>query len=159
MSTFRPSTPVALAVGLLLVGAGGASAQSLLGLGGLGVPLDALDARSRALGGVAVGLGEPSILPSDPAAAADLRTPGISLTFLPTTLDVESSIAESTASGSRFPLIGIGYLARSMETGVLPPATLGIGQWAAIGMMPLIAAFIAMLTARMTVFRTLAKML
>jgi len=56
-------------------------------------------------------------------------------------------------------LLGIGYFASSMEAGTLPPVGLGIGQWAAIALMPLIAALIAMLTARMTVFRTLAKML
>lgn len=110
MSKCSVQLPATVAVvAFFLLAAGGASAQSLLGVGGLGVPLEALDARARALGGVPVGLAEPSILPSDPAAAADLVTPGISLTFLPTTVDVESSIAESTASGNRFPLIGIGY--------------------------------------------------
>jgi len=110
MSGLRPRRASALAtVALLLAGGGGVSGQSLLGLGGLGVPLDALDARSWALGGVSLGLIGPSLRPSDPAAAADLRTPGVALTFLPSTVDVESSIAESTASGNRFPLIGIGY--------------------------------------------------
>ncbi len=56
-------------------------------------------------------------------------------------------------------LLAIGYFARSMQAGGLPPVSLGVGQWAAIALMPLIAALIAMLTARMTVFRTLAKML
>lgn len=56
-------------------------------------------------------------------------------------------------------LIGLGYLAGRMEAGVLPDVGFGPVQWAAIAVLPVLAAAIAMLTARVTVLRTLARML
>ena len=53
-------------------------------------------------------------------------------------------------------LLGLGALARSME--VLPDFTLGPGHWVILAVPPLIAALIAMVTARVTVSRTLARM-
>ena len=53
-------------------------------------------------------------------------------------------------------LLGLGALARRME--VLPDFTFSAADWAALAGPPLIAALIAMVTARVTVMRTLARL-
>jgi cell division transport system permease protein len=55
-------------------------------------------------------------------------------------------------------LLGIGSLARRMEAGIMPNLTLAPAHWLVIAGLPLLAAAIAMLTARLTVTRTLARM-
>jgi cell division transport system permease protein len=44
-----------------------------------------------------------------------------------------------------------------LAAGLLPAVALGIGHWAALASLPIVAAAIAMLTARVTVLRTLAR--
>ncbi|MBL6928574.1 MAG: cell division protein [Rhodospirillales bacterium] len=56
-------------------------------------------------------------------------------------------------------VLGIGYLASGIETGLLPDASLGVAQWIALAFIPILAAAIATLTARITVTKTLAGML
>ncbi len=56
-------------------------------------------------------------------------------------------------------LLGIGALARQMEAGLLPDFSLSPVHWAALAGLPLAAAAIAMLTARLTVMRNLSRML
>ncbi|MDP7215339.1 MAG: cell division protein [Rhodospirillales bacterium] len=56
-------------------------------------------------------------------------------------------------------LMGIGVLAARMEAGLLPDFTLTPAHWAAMVCLPLVVALIAMLTARLTVMKTLAEML
>lgn len=56
-------------------------------------------------------------------------------------------------------LLGLGHLARTMQSATIPDVGVGLGQWIAMAAMPILAAVIAMLTARVTVLRTLAKML
>jgi len=56
-------------------------------------------------------------------------------------------------------LLAIGALARQMEAGLLPDFTLSQVHWAALAGLPLAAAVIAMLTARLTVMRNLSRML
>lgn len=56
-------------------------------------------------------------------------------------------------------LWGIGALADKMQSGLLPDLSLGIWHWAALLALPLGVALIAMMTARMTVMKTLARML
>ncbi len=56
-------------------------------------------------------------------------------------------------------LMGIGALAARMEAGLLPDFTLAPSHWAAMVCLPLAVAVIAMLTARLTVMKTLAEML
>ena len=56
-------------------------------------------------------------------------------------------------------LLGIGYLSRTMDAGVMPALALAPTHWAAIVFLPLVVAAIAMITARLTVTRTLARML
>ena len=56
-------------------------------------------------------------------------------------------------------LMGIGALAARMEAGLLPDFTLTPAHWAAMVCLPLAVALIAMLTARLTVMKSLAEML
>jgi len=56
-------------------------------------------------------------------------------------------------------LWGIGLLADKLQSGLLPDLSLGIWHWAALLVLPLGVAMIAMATARMTVMKTLARML
>jgi len=56
-------------------------------------------------------------------------------------------------------LAGIGYVVRRLESGMLPELALSPAHWAVLVGLPLVVAAIAMLTARFTVLRTLARML
>ena len=56
-------------------------------------------------------------------------------------------------------LWGIAVMARQMEAGLLPEITLGPVHYSAVAALPLTIAFIAMLTARLTVMKTLSRML
>jgi len=56
-------------------------------------------------------------------------------------------------------LWGIGVMARRMESGLLPDITLGPVHWAALAGLPVAVALIAMVTARLTVMKTLSRML
>ncbi len=56
-------------------------------------------------------------------------------------------------------LLAIGYLAARLEAGLLPELILAPLDWAMLALTPGVAAAIAMLTARLTVTRTLARML
>jgi hypothetical protein len=91
-------------------------AQSLLGASGLGVPLQALDARSWALGGVGVGLPGARLLSSDPAAAADLDIPSLTFTAQTSWVDVEENGVSGESSGTRFPVLAVAYPVRGLGT-------------------------------------------
>ena len=56
-------------------------------------------------------------------------------------------------------LWGITVMARQMEAGLLPEITLGPVHYSAVAALPLTISFIAMLTARLTVMKTLSRML
>ena len=56
-------------------------------------------------------------------------------------------------------LLGLGHLAQSMQSASIPDISIGYGQWIAMASLPVLAALIAMTTARVTVLRTLSKML
>ncbi len=56
-------------------------------------------------------------------------------------------------------LMGIGALARQMESTLLPDVTLGLAHWTALAALPVVVSLIAMLTARLTVMNTLSRML
>ncbi|HZD05916.1 MAG TPA: hypothetical protein VE173_13475, partial [Longimicrobiales bacterium] len=85
-----------------------AAAQSLLSSGGLGFPLHAVDARSRALGSLGIGLFGPAVLPTDPAAAADLQLPEVTFTGQHSWVTLQGP-ASPEAAGARFPIIGAAY--------------------------------------------------
>lgn len=55
-------------------------------------------------------------------------------------------------------LLGIGALAARMEAGLLLDFTLTLGHWVVLSCLPLVVSAIAMVTARLTVSRTLARM-
>jgi len=86
-------------------------AQSILNGAGLGIPVDAVDARSRALGGVGIGLQGPSILPGDPASAARLLLGTVVMTARPSWVSYGRSDTNETGSfrGTDFPLVGVAY--------------------------------------------------
>ncbi len=102
---------IALLVALVATLHAPAAGQSLFNAAGLGMPSDPLDARTRALGGVGVGLPGTFLLGSDPAAAADYLLPSGSLTAQSSWVDFErSDMTESgTFQGTRFPMLGIAY--------------------------------------------------
>jgi hypothetical protein len=108
-----------LCVGATLLAPGQALAQSLLNAGGLGVPIDPLDARSRALGGVAVGLSGGGVLPTDPAAAADLVIPSVTLTLANSWVEVTHGDVSGDARGARFPALGVSYPVKTWGTATL----------------------------------------
>lgn len=56
-------------------------------------------------------------------------------------------------------LLGLGHLLAEIETPLLPPLSLRAWQWLALAMLPVVAAVIAMLTARLTVLRTLNRVM
>jgi len=56
-------------------------------------------------------------------------------------------------------LFAVGYLAAHIDAELLPRASLGALQWGMLAAIPLLAAAVAMATARITVMKTLAAML
>jgi hypothetical protein len=87
----------------------GLEGQSLLGSRGLGLPLEPLDARSRALGSVGVGLMGSALLPSDPASAAGIAFPALEITIQPQWAEGTVGEESDRTHGTRFPLMGLAY--------------------------------------------------
>ncbi len=86
-----------------------ARAQSLLATGGLGVPVDALDARARALGGIGVGLLGGGLSAVDPTAVLGLPVPTVTFSSLSSWVNVQESAGTGSYSATRFPLGGVSY--------------------------------------------------
>jgi hypothetical protein len=128
MSWIR-SRATALAALFAVLAPAAASAQSLLSAGGLGTPIDPLDARARALGGVSIGLTGGQLLPTDPVAAADLAVPSVTITFANAWVDVEEGDVTSTASGGRFPALGVSYPVKSWGTATLTYGSVLDQRW------------------------------
>jgi hypothetical protein len=105
--------PLLSALALLALAAPASlEAQSLLNAAGLGVPADPLDARTRALGGVGVGLQGAALLSTDPAAAAGFVLPSVMITAQPSWVDLGADDgvgAPETFRGTRFPNLGVAY--------------------------------------------------
>jgi hypothetical protein len=93
----------ALAAVLTFPAAGGA--QSLFSTRGLGVPVAPLDARSRALGGVSLGLLGWSGALGNPAEAAGIPRRGIVAAVQPSRRSVTFEGQEDRLGGTRFPLV------------------------------------------------------
>jgi len=83
--------------------------QSLFGSVGLGLPVDAVDGRARALGNLGLGLSGPALLPTDPAAAARSVLPNGVLVAQPTWAQASSGGETNYFKGTRFPLMAAGY--------------------------------------------------
>ncbi|MEZ4414893.1 MAG: hypothetical protein R3E10_04000 [Gemmatimonadota bacterium] len=94
---------------LLLALHGPLAGQSLFGSGGLGLPLEALDARARALGVVGPGLLGGSMVPNDPASAATIALPTLMATMQPTWGRYEEGSLAGDLQGVRFPMLAVGY--------------------------------------------------
>jgi hypothetical protein len=105
---------VGLSLGLLIAGAP-LSGQSIFGSSGIGLPMEALDGRARALGSFGIGLQGPTILPSDPAAAARVLLPTGVIVAQPSWIDLteDSGGDHRYFQGTRFPLLGLAYPAFS----------------------------------------------
>ncbi len=99
-----------LSLGLLVVGAP-VSGQSIFGSSGIGLPMEALDGRSRSLGSFGIGLQGSAILPSDPAAAARVLLPTGVIVAQPSWVDLteDSGGDHRYFQGTRFPLLGLAY--------------------------------------------------
>jgi len=94
---------------LLVVSAAPVAGQSLFNSSGLGVPLESIDGRARALGNVGLGLSGASLLPTDPAAAARLVLPTGVLVAQPVWGDASSGGETNYFRGTRFPLVAAAY--------------------------------------------------
>ncbi len=108
----RRSTRVLLLSLALLVAVGGAQAlpaQSILGAGGLGIPVESLDAQARALGSVGLSLLEASLLPTDPTASFGLVLPTVAVSLQHTWSTTSYGADEMTGRVVRFPMIGLAY--------------------------------------------------
>ena len=87
------------------------SGQSVFNSAGIGLPIESLDGRARALGSFGIGLRGPSLLPSDPAAAASVLLPSGVIAAQPSWVDLSEEGAGGHAyhQGTRFPLLGLAY--------------------------------------------------
>ena len=90
-------------------GPGDVKAQSLLGTGGLGVPVEAVGAQGRGMGSVGAGLFGWHLSPHDPGAAHGLRIPSVVASMQPTTVTVDANGEPVEGGGTRFPLLGITF--------------------------------------------------
>jgi hypothetical protein len=96
---------VAAGAALLTLAAAPAAAQSVFASRGLGYPLEALDARSRALGGVTTGLAEPTPSLVNPASVAGLQAYAFVVALQPDRFDATIGPLETKGSTVRFPLL------------------------------------------------------
>lgn len=128
----RPSRRAAPLVAVLilgmLLGVGATTpaslqGQSLLGADGLGLPVEALDARTRGIGSLGVGLFGSSLLPVDPSVSRDLQVPMVTMTYQPSWTTYSFGEVEGEVSTSRFPLLGVAYPVRG--TGGMVTLTFG----------------------------------
>lgn len=100
---------------LLAFPGGVLSGQSVLGTQGLGVPLEPMDARARALGGVGTGLFGGTLSPLDPASAVGLLLPTLNLTLQPYWGSGSWEDQSLKGQGTRFPLLGLAYPVRALQ--------------------------------------------
>ncbi|HEX6373800.1 MAG TPA: hypothetical protein VF006_33035 [Longimicrobium sp.] len=89
--------------------AGQAPAQSLLSASGLGTPLEPVDARARALGGVAVGLPDPQMSLVNPAAAVGLPAAGLTVTFQADEISSVAGDQSEDFTTARFPVVQVAF--------------------------------------------------
>ncbi len=103
----------ALALALLTLAAPNpAASQSFLGFRALGVPIATAGGRSLALGNFGIGLPNAAVSPMDPAAAAGIALPTITVSMQPSWGDFQFGSQSGETRTTRFPLIAIGYPAR-----------------------------------------------
>lgn len=88
---------------------GGVAAQSLFSWGGLGSPVDPVNARARGLGSGGMGLFGSEVSLRDPASAAGLLLPVVTATMQGSRTSGEDGNGGLSADGTRFPHVGIAY--------------------------------------------------
>ncbi len=95
----------------LLLGAGPLGAQSIFSSAGIGLPVEGLDGRARALGSFGIGLQGPMLSPTDPAASARFPLPSGVIVAQPSWVDLteQGSPDHRYFQGTRFPLLGLAY--------------------------------------------------
>jgi hypothetical protein len=100
----------ALLLTAVAVTAAPASGQSLFNSAGMGLPVEALDGRARALGNLGIGLRGGSLMPTDPAAVAGYRLATGVMASQPSWVEyAQDGGSTGTFQGTRFPLIGLAY--------------------------------------------------
>lgn len=105
MNVSRLVAAVAFAVAL----PGAASAQSLFGMRGMGIPVAPVDARARALGGMGIGLLGLNASLANPADVAGLTRRGIVAVLQPGSASPEVAGSTGNLEASRFPLVRLIY--------------------------------------------------
>jgi hypothetical protein len=115
--TVRRAAPLLGAALAAALAAAPSDAQSVLSSRGLGYPIEPLDARARGLGGVTVGLPEPSFSMINPAAPVGLPAPGFVVTFQPDQYDATAGTVATSGTTSRFPLLQAAFPVGGRFTG------------------------------------------
>ena len=103
----------ALVVLALVVSAAPAAGQSLFGVRGLGVPVDPIDPRARALGSIGTGLLGLNMSMVNPADLAGIRRRGVTATLQPFFGSDELDGRDDDVEATRFPLIQMIYPVRT----------------------------------------------
>lgn len=117
LSTGRPSARGATVKSrallvLIALGASGSpvAGQSVFNAAGLGLPIEPLDARARALGSFGIGLRGSAFAPNDPAALGRMSVSTGVMAAQPTWVEYEADPGVSgDFQGTRFPLLGLAY--------------------------------------------------
>lgn len=92
------------------VSAVGVQGQSVFNAAGLGVPSEALDGRSRAMGSMGIGLPGGAFMPTDPAALGRLTLATGVVATQPSWTDFSTDAGRSGSfQANRFPLMGLAY--------------------------------------------------
>lgn len=104
------------AVVLLFAAAAPGAGQSLLSAYGFGTPMEPVDARALALGGIGLGLPGNALSGFDPTSGARLVLPAVVFTNQTTWNDVTSADEPSSSVASRFPSMGVLYPVRPVGT-------------------------------------------
>ncbi len=98
------------ALALTVVLASPVQGQSVFNAAGLGVPSEALDGRSRAMGSMGIGLPGGAFMPTDPGALGRLRFATGVVAGQPSWVEYSAEPGETGSfEGSRFPLLGVAY--------------------------------------------------
>lgn len=102
---------VAFGVGFLVAASTSPlEAQSVFNAAGLGVPSEALDGRSRAMGSMGIGLPGGAFMPTDPAALGRLAVATGVVASQPSWVDFAADGGPNGSfQGNRFPLMGLAY--------------------------------------------------
>ncbi|GMR13034.1 MAG: hypothetical protein BMS9Abin29_1231 [Gemmatimonadota bacterium] len=87
----------------------GAFAQTLLNAGGIGAPIEPLNARVRGVGGVGPGRFDAMLLPGEPGAAIDLVVPTITFSMQPVWGAYSIGDSRGDLRATRFPVVGLSY--------------------------------------------------